>query len=170
MRVDEIEPLRMGVHFQGDLPVAGGADDLLHVHVAGLALVDQPPAGVREDAHVRIAERLDDPRRLPGPRQIEIAVDSRYHDVDLPQHRVGQIEVTVLEAQNRVATSLGELPTPGFTTYDLRSYWLANEYVVLTAGVENFTDKFYREHLDVRAGNVLFQKGINFYFGLQLQY
>jgi hypothetical protein len=36
------------------------------------------------------------------------------------------------------------------------------------AGVENFTDKQYLEHLDLRTG--VFQPGINYYFGSELTY
>ena len=56
---------------------------------------------------------------------------------------------------------------------------------LLTAGVENFGDKNYREHLDLRTGTFpltnpvtgqvevgpgLLQPGVNFYFGAQLTY
>ena len=47
--------------------------------------------------------------------------------------------------------------------------------VLLTAGVENFGDKLYREHLDPISGNLigvgpLFRPGTNFYFASQLTY
>jgi hypothetical protein len=44
---------------------------------------------------------------------------------------------------------------------------------MLVAGVENFTDKNYREHLDFREINgsrQVFQPGVNFYFGGDLTY
>lgn len=40
------------------------------------------------------------------------------------------------------------------------------------AGVENFTDRFYREHLDFRSpsGASVWQPGANFYVGSELLY
>jgi outer membrane receptor protein involved in Fe transport len=69
-----------------------------------------------------------------------------------------------------VAFSLGELPTPGFTVYTVRSYWRMREGVLFTLGMENIFDKFYREHLDLRTGRGVFQPGRNTYAGLELRY
>ena len=45
--------------------------------------------------------------------------------------------------QNRVATSLLESATPGFTVWDLRGTLLPfkKKYIMLFGGVENFTNK-----------------------------
>ncbi len=78
--------------------------------------------------------------------------------------------------QNYVATTLGELPTPGFTIFNISGYWQATERLLLVAGVENFGNKLYREHLDPRAGADLFvpgsllRPGTNYYFSAQLTY
>jgi len=78
----------------------------------------------------------------------------------------------VVVEQDRGAASLLETPTPGFTACDLRSYWRSNDRWLLVSGVENFTDKFYREHLDLRCPNgiAVYQPGVNFYFGSELSY
>ena len=55
--------------------------------------------------------------------------------------------------------------TPGFTVWNLRGYWDVRENVLVWAGVENFTGKFYREHLDYRSSRGVFRPGINFYVG-----
>lgn len=78
-------------------------------------------------------------------------------------------------AQNYVAASLNEQPTPGFTTFNIRGYWQASKNVLLTTGVENLTNAFYREHLDPISGNLIgvdpfYRSGINYYFGCQLTY
>ena len=76
-------------------------------------------------------------------------------------------------AQDYVAVSLGEVPTPGFTTIDLRSFWQVNDSLLLTTGVENLTGKFYREHLDPRGGfptDLLFRPGTNYYITAQIKY
>lgn len=77
--------------------------------------------------------------------------------------------------QYNIARSLDEIPTPGFTVFDIRTYWQINDSWLVTAGVENFNDKLYREHLDPVSGNLLgvdplFRPGTNFYFGSQFTY
>ena len=68
--------------------------------------------------------------------------------------------------------SLLESASPGFTTWNLRGFWNATDRLQLVAGVENFTDKNFREHLDFRSpsGIRVFQPGVNFYFGSELNY
>ena len=70
------------------------------------------------------------------------------------------------------AASLAESPTPGFTVWDLRGSWQAFDDLLLVAGVENFTDNNYQEHLDFRSQNGIrvFQPGVNFYLGADLTY
>jgi len=78
----------------------------------------------------------------------------------------------MVDRQDRVATSLLETPTPGFTVWDLRSYWRATQRWLLIAGVENLADRNYREHLDFRSrsGIQMHQPGISFYFGGKATY
>jgi outer membrane receptor protein involved in Fe transport len=58
--------------------------------------------------------------------------------------------------------------------WDLRSYWQVTSQLLCVAGVENFTDRNYREHLDFRPTGVgalpVFQPGMNFYFGGEMTY
>jgi outer membrane receptor protein involved in Fe transport len=42
--------------------------------------------------------------------------------------------------------------------------------LTLVGGVENLTNKFYREHLDLRTGRGVFQPGITFYTGAQMNW
>jgi outer membrane receptor protein involved in Fe transport len=74
---------------------------------------------------------------------------------------------------------LGEFATPGFTTYDLRGFYRFSETLLLTGGVENLTDKLYFEHFDYRLGvgdksggqlYPSFQRGRNFYVGMEARY
>ncbi len=76
----------------------------------------------------------------------------------------------MIDGQDRVAATLREQTTPGFTTYNIRSYWQASDNCLLSAGVENLTDRNYREHFDTRTFSTVFQPGILFYFGTQLTY
>lgn len=80
-----------------------------------------------------------------------------------------EISARIVAAQARVATSLVETPTPGFTVWDVRAYWQASDRLLLLAGIENFGDRTYREHLDFRSatGAQLFQPGANAYVGTQ---
>lgn len=76
----------------------------------------------------------------------------------------------VVDSQNMVAASLLEQPTASFQVWDMRAYWQMKEGVLLTAGMENAFDVFYREHLDLRTGLGVFQPGRTVYCGLELRY
>ena len=76
----------------------------------------------------------------------------------------------IVDNQDRVATSLLEQPTPGFTTCDVRGYWRPTSDFTMVYGMLNVTDKFYREHLDNRAGDQLYQPGFSAYFGTEALY
>ncbi|MDX1384776.1 MAG: TonB-dependent receptor, partial [Thermoanaerobaculia bacterium] len=66
-----------------------------------------------------------------------------------PDRRYGvALVTTMVDRQDRVATSRFEMPTPGYTTYDLRGSYAVNEALTLRAGVENLSDKAYSHHLN----------------------
>jgi iron complex outermembrane recepter protein len=107
---------------------------------------------------------------LPGILPLESIVGVRLHDsVENPPWAV-ELSARIVDDQDRVAATLFERPTPGFTIWNLRSYWHVNDSVTFTAGVENLTDNFYREHLDSRAGRGVYQPGINFFFSSEVNY
>ncbi|MBI3468762.1 MAG: TonB-dependent receptor [Planctomycetes bacterium] len=111
-----------------------------------------------------------DEEPLPGIVPLETRLGLRFHQA-CPQPRWGvELAARIVDQQDRVATSLLEQETAGFTLWDLRSYWRATDSLLVVAGVENLTDKQYREHLDLRTGNGVFQPGVNFYFGFELSY
>ena len=51
-----------------------------------------------------------------------------------------------------------------------RAYWQVRDNFLVLAGVENIGDRQYREHLDLRTGNGVFQPGINFSAGMKVSY
>ena len=51
----------------------------------------------------------------------------------------------LVHGQNRVAYSLSELPTPGFTVYDLRGYYCWSERLRFTLSLENLLNRDYYE-------------------------
>ena len=86
-----------------------------------------------------------------------------------------ELSARVVDRQDRVATSLLKSETPGYTVWDLRGYWQPWCGVSLIGGVENFTDRNYRDHLDFRPqpgsiNNPIAQMGITFYFGSEISY
>lgn len=122
---------------------------------------------------------------LPSIPPLDTRLGLRFHEVGRNPRYGVELTSRIVAAQNRIAQSLQEVATPGFTVWDLRSYWQANKNLLLTAGVENMFDKTYREHLDLRTGATpillpngtfsptgpgVLQPGINFYFGAQLTY
>jgi iron complex outermembrane receptor protein len=83
-----------------------------------------------------------------------------------------EVAARIVDNQSRVASSLLETGTPGFTVWDTRGVLQVTDSVTAFAGVENFTDKNYREHFDFRSqgGQSVRQPGVNFYFGSQVVY
>ncbi len=111
---------------------------------------------------------------LPGISPLESRIGCRLRDrVDNPEWEV-ELSARIVDNQDRVATSLLEFETPGFTTWDVRTIWNPrfSDRFVMIAGIENFTDKRYREHLDFRSrdGVDVPQPGITFYTGADLTY
>jgi outer membrane receptor protein involved in Fe transport len=107
---------------------------------------------------------------LPGIPPLEARVGLRIHEPGRNPRWGVEFTARIVDEQDRIAESVGEVRTPGFTIYDLRTYWQATRSLLLTAGVENFGNKLYRESIDPRAGDQFFRPGTNFYFGAQLQY
>ena len=84
-----------------------------------------------------------------------------------------EFSARIVDNQDRVATSLFELPTPGFTTFDARGFWYAREQLRLTAGVENLGNRNYQEHFDPHLrsnGSFVLQPGRNFFLAAEWLY
>jgi outer membrane receptor protein involved in Fe transport len=107
---------------------------------------------------------------LPGIPPLEARLGLRFHEPTRNPRYGLEGSARVVNSQDRVASSLGELRSAGFTVYDLRSFWQARQGLLLTAGVENLFDRTYREHLDLRTGLGVFQPGRNVYLGMELRY
>ena len=106
---------------------------------------------------------------LPGITPLESRVGLRFHDPSKKPTWGLEFAARIVDDQDRVASSLEEIATPGFTTFDLRYFKRHNNWL-LTFGAENLTDKFYREHLDYRSGRGVFRPGINLYSGIELTF
>jgi len=109
---------------------------------------------------------------LPGISPLESWLGLRLHQpADAPRWSL-ELSARLVNRQERVATSLFETPTPGFTVWNIRGYWRATDQLLLIAGVENFGNRTYREHLDFRSpsGIQMFQPGANFYCGGEVTY
>jgi outer membrane receptor protein involved in Fe transport len=107
-------------------------------------------------------------RPLPSISPFESRLGIRWHDPENKHYGV-EFSARIVENQDRLATELGEGPTPGFTVYDLKAYWQVNDQLRLTAGIDNLTNKNYLEHLSVHDPRVL-EPGFNLYTAIQLDY
>ncbi len=92
-----------------------------------------------------------------------------HEDRKAPRWSV-ELATRIDAAQHRVAESLNEFSSSGYTVWDLRAFWQPNQTILVTAGVENLFDKNYRDHLDLLTGLSVFEPGITPYIGLQLRY
>jgi outer membrane receptor protein involved in Fe transport len=127
----------------------------------------------RRDPFLSSSRRTIDTEPLPGISPLDSRVGLRVHDTARSPRWSVELGVRLVNHQDLVAASLLEVPTPGFTIWDLRGFWQVNDGLLLTAGVENIGDKFYREHLDPRAGfptDLMFRPGTNAYVGMQWNY
>ena len=111
---------------------------------------------------------------LPSISPFEMQIGARLSDPGPNAQWNLILSARIVDNQDRVATSLLESPTAGFTTWDLRGTYQPQKFngLLLTAGFENFTDKTYREHLDFRteSGLQILQPGVNFYVGADWRY
>ena len=86
------------------------------------------------------------PEPLPGIPPLESRLGVIVHDPSPQRDWAVEFSARVVDNQDRVARSLEEIETPGFTTYDIRSYWrltrTETSSCLLTVGCENITDKF----------------------------
>lgn len=106
---------------------------------------------------------------LPGIHPLEGRVGILFQD-STPARRWGlEFQARIVDNQDRVAESLDEIPSAGFTTYDVRGYRRFGS-VLLTGGVENLTNKFYREHIDYRSGFGVFRPGFGAYIGAEYKF
>jgi outer membrane receptor protein involved in Fe transport len=118
---------------------------------------------------------------LPQIPPMEARAGVRLHEGRRDPRYQMEFEARMVAGQNNVARSLGEFTTPGFTIFNLRSFWRVNDAWILTAGVENIGDLLYREHLDPIASTILrartgipvaplYRPGTNFFFTSQVTY
>lgn len=109
---------------------------------------------------------------LPMIPPLRGRVGARLHQPG-PEPEWGiELSSQITAAQNRVANTLLEHQTPGYTTYDLRAFWEPTQHLSLFTGIENLTSKSYRDHFDYRApdGIRIRQPGFNFYVGAEARY
>ena len=109
---------------------------------------------------------------LPMIPPLRARLGGRLHQA-APDPKWGlELSTQLVAAQNRVATSLLEHRTPGYTTFDARAFWEPTKRFTIFSGIENFTNKSYREHFDFSSpnGRQIRQPGLNFYVGAETRY
>jgi outer membrane receptor protein involved in Fe transport len=109
---------------------------------------------------------------LPSIYPLQSYMGVRLHEASQFQWWGVEYAVRVVDNQDRIATSLREQPTAGFTVHDIRCYIQATERLTLTAGCLNVGDRQYLEHFDLRTVNLVpaFQRGRNYYIGAEWRY
>lgn len=112
----------------------------------------------------------NDDEPLPGIVPLQSSVGVRWHQDDPDPDWGLELEAVMVAPQNRVATSLVEKPTAGYGLGNVRGFWRPFADLTMMAGVENFTDRYYRQHLDYRSGRGVYQPGINAYLSAEVTY
>ena len=114
----------------------------------------------------------DNIEALPSILPLESVIGIRLHSGgDLPKWGF-EISSRIVDAQNRVAHSLLESTSSGFTTFDLNAFYRHRDNLTFWFGAYNFTNRHYREHLDFRSpsGSSVFQPGASFFSSFELTY
>lgn len=113
-----------------------------------------------------------DEEPLPMVPPLKTRLGFRVHEpVAEPSWGI-EMSALLVDGQHHVASSLLELPTSAYTTFEIRGFWEPTEQLSFFAGVENLTNESYREHFDFRnqAGNEVRQPGLNAFVGTELHY
>jgi len=114
----------------------------------------------------------DNLEALPSIMPLESTVGIRLHSGGaLPKWGV-ELSSRLVDDQKRVAHSLLESTSPGFTVFDLSAYYRHKENVTFWFGAHNFTNRHYREHLDFRSpsGSSVYQPGSSFFVSMETTY
>lgn len=89
------------------------------------------------------------------------------------QNRAGVIRVT--DVPVNAATGAGltqiEVPTPGWTTWNLRGYWNVKRNLLISGGINNMFNKSYIQHLSLRTyPTAVFSPGFSPYLATEYVY
>lgn len=89
------------------------------------------------------------------------------------QNRAGVIRVT--DVPVNAATGAGltqiEVPTPGWTTWNLRGYWNVKRNLLISGGINNVFNKSYIQHLSLRTyPTAVFSPGFSPYLATEYVY
>ena len=109
---------------------------------------------------------------LPSILPLESMVGLRWNSGgDVPTWGV-ELFARIVDAQTRVASSLGETQTDGFATWNASGFWRKSDALTFWFGARNFTNTHYREHLDFRSpsGTSVYQPGASFFAATELTY
>lgn len=142
--------------------------------VGGTASTRNPNEVRGANAFLGFGQELPDQEPLPSIPPFEVRIGTRMNGTIQTVRWNAELSARIVDQQDRVANSLAENTTPGSTVWNLRTFWQLNDKLSLVAGVENFTNKAYREHLDFYSPNPISrqvqQPGRNFYIGSTLVY
>jgi len=111
---------------------------------------------------------------LPGIPPLDARLGLRLHDTSPRKEWNIELAARMVARQDRVATSLLETATSGFTVWDTRMLFRSRNIpgLSLATGVENMFNRRYREHFDFRtaSGLSVLQPGTNFYVSTSLSF
>ncbi len=83
---------------------------------------------------------------LPNIAPLEITPKLTYENPDAGLWLTLRSEIAT--EQSRYAPEFAELYTPGYAVFDLNGGWRMGDHVELSAGISNFTNRYYRKHLN----------------------
>lgn len=123
------------------------------------------------DGNLAFVEGVDTENKIPLP-----SISPMNGILTLGIIPVNEIEInlSVLFFGNQNKVSIGEIETPGYTTYDLqvnsKQIKIYNTSLQISTGIDNITNKDYRNHLSTNRGLTTSEPGRNYYIKLKFNW
>jgi iron complex outermembrane recepter protein len=83
---------------------------------------------------------------LPNIAPFEVTPKISYENTDKGLWMA--FKISMATGQNRFAPEYGEIYTSGYTVFDLSGGWEIANWLEISAGIQNFTNRYYRMHLN----------------------
>ncbi len=90
--------------------------------------------------------RNDDKNPMPNIAPFELSPIIKYENVG--NNYWISLRANIGTEQNRYAPEYGEIYTPGYIVLDLTGGWKVSDWLDLSAGLQNLTNRYYRKHLN----------------------
>ena len=97
MHIRQIQPIRLRIHLEIAAARDRATHHSLHINGGGGPLIDQSPCRMGNDVEVAVVHRAQQALGLFPLQEVEVGMDRADNQIEPAQHRIRQIERTVLQ-------------------------------------------------------------------------